>query len=76
MSNLSELIRVAIEAWRDGRSGKALDRAEAALVELDGLAVAIHPLPRAKDGCAAVQVEVVSSDGETLAEARVPLPGS
>jgi hypothetical protein len=73
MANLGQLIEAAVEAWRDGRSGAALDQAEDALVELDGLAVAIRKLPRAKDGTAAVQVEVVGSDGETLAEARVPL---
>ena len=48
MANLSQLIEAAVEAWRDGRSGAALDTA-------------------------AVQVEVIGGDGETLAEARVTL---
>lgn len=73
MANLGQLIEAAVEAWRDGRSGAALDAAEGALVELDGLAVAIHPQKRAKDGSLAVRVEVIGGDGATLAEARVPL---
>jgi hypothetical protein len=71
MANLSQLIQAAVEAWQDGRSGAALDDAEGALVELDGLAVAIRPLKRGPDGKAAVSVEVIGGDGVTLAEARV-----
>jgi hypothetical protein len=73
VANLSQLIEAAVEAWRDGRSGAALDEAAGALVELDGLSVAIHKLERTPDGTAAVQVEVIGGDGETLAEARVKL---
>jgi hypothetical protein len=74
MANLSQLIQAAVEAWRDGRSGAALDGAAGALVELDGLSVAIQPQKRARDGTAVVSVAVIGGDGATLAEARVMVP--
>ena len=73
MSNLSQLIQTAVSAWRDGRSGAALADAEGAVVQFDQFEVVIRPLPRESGRKPAVDIEVLGSDGETLAEARIEL---